>query len=209
MEKSLKLKTNNAVNLMGINFNSFSSSSGWAGYFYTPDLTGLHEIKQASQLVETFFNINDFFMISALSYNKNKNIFDLNPDDPDDHRDILKNRLFGESYKKAIDYGFLQESNEMFFLESEQGILAQMLRLDFDSSVFLEFCEVLMAYYFSPVIGQECFLINPKLGIALYPHDDHGYGCISLNNTDEEKRLLVDFLKFCAQNDSFEVFIEQ
>lgn len=118
---------------------------------------------------------------------------------------------------KAIEYGFLQQyeglyekylDEEMQLPIREMDLPAHILRLDFDSSIFLEFCEVVMAYYFSPVIGQRCFLINPKLGIALYPHDDIGYGCISLNNTATEKALLVDFLKFCEQSEMFKVFVE-
>lgn len=220
MEKSLKSKINNnakcgGIKLSGINFNNFSSSLGWVGYFN--GLADPRVVKQASRVIEEFFNINDFFMISALSYDKDHDIFDLDPEDPDDCISILKNELFADAYHRAIKYGFLQEFEGLYekFLDEEMqlpirniDLPAYILRLDFDSSVFLEFCEVLMAYYFSPVIGQRCFLINPKLGIALYPHDERGYGCISLNNIAGEKALLVDFLKFCGQNEVFEVFIK-
>ncbi|WP_435932728.1 hypothetical protein ACSF86_04050 [Moraxella bovoculi] len=221
MEKSSKLKINNniswgGINLSGIDFNGFSSSPGWVGYFYSSELE-LSSIKKSSQMVGSFFNIGEFFMLSALSYDKDEDIFDLDSNDPDDYRSIQKNNLFADSYLKAIEYGFLQQyeglyekylDEEMRLPIREMDLPAHILRLDFDSSIFLEFCEVAMAYYFSPVIGQRCFLINPKLGIALYPHDDIGYGCISLNNTATEKALLVDFLKFCEQSEMFKVFVE-
>lgn len=221
MEKSSKLKINNniswgGINLSGIDFNGFSSSPGWVGYFYSSELE-LSSIKKSSQMVGSFFNIDEFFMLSALSYDKDEDIFDLDSNDPDDYRSIQKNNLFADSYLKAIEYGFLQQyeglyekylDEEMRLPIREMDLPAHILRLDFDSSIFLEFCEVAMAYYFSPVIGQRCFLINPKLGIALYPHDDIGYGCISLNNTATEKALLVDFLKFCEQSEMFKVFVE-
>lgn len=219
MEKSSKLKNNinvGSVNLSGINFNGFSSSPGWVGYFYSPELE-LSGIKKSSQMINSFFNIDDFFMLSALSYEKDEDIFNLNPDDFDDDRTIQKNNLFANSYLKAIEYGFLQPYEGLYkkYLDEEMqlpirevDLPAHILRLDFDSSVFLEFCEVVMAYYFSPVVGQQCFLINPRLGIALYPHDDIGYGCISLNNTAEEKALLVNFLQFCAKDGGFRAFIE-
>lgn len=221
MEKSSKLKINNniswgGINLSGIDFNGFSSSPGWVGYFYSSELE-LSSIRKSSQMVGSFFNIDEFFMLSALSYDKDEDIFDLDSSDPDDYRSIQKNNLFADSYLKAIEYGFLQQyeglyekylDEEMRLPIREMDLPAHILRLDFDSSIFLEFCEVAMAYYFSPVIGQRCFLINPKLGIALYPHDDIGYGCISLNNTATEKALLVDFLKFCEQSEMFKVFVE-
>ncbi|AKG15220.2 hypothetical protein [Moraxella bovoculi] len=221
MEKSSKLKINNniswgGINLSGIDFNGFSSSPGWVGYFYSSELE-LSSIRKSSQMVGSFFNIDEFFMLSALSYDKDEDIFDLDSNDPDDYRSIQKNNLFADSYLKAIEYGFLQQyeglyekylDEEMRLPIREMDLPAHILRLDFDSSIFLEFCEVAMAYYFSPVIGQRCFLINPKLGIALYPHDDIGYGCISLNNTATEKALLVDFLKFCEQSEMFKVFVE-
>lgn len=221
MEKSSKLKINNniswgGINLSGIDFNGFSSSPGWVGYFYSSELE-LSSIRKSSQMVGSFFNIDEFFMLSALSYDKDEDIFDLDSNDPDDYRSIQKNNLFADSYLKAIEYGFLQQyeglyekylDEEMRLPIREMDLPAHILRLDFDSSIFLEFCEVAMAYYFSPVIGQRCFLINPKLGIALYPHDDIGYGCISLNNTATEKALLVDFLKFCEQGEMFKVFVE-
>lgn len=219
MEKLSKSKINNnvnwgGINLGGINFNSFSSSLGWVGHFN--GLADPRAIKQASRVIEEFFNIHDFFMISALSYDKNHDIFDLEADNPDDYRNILKNELFADNYYKAIKYGFLQDFDGLYekFLDEEMqlpprdvDLPAYILRLDFDSSIFLNFCEVLMAYYFSPVIGQRCFLINPKLGIVLYPHDDSGYGCISLNNIAEEKALLMDFLNFCGRDEAFKVFI--
>ena len=219
MEKSSKLKNNiniGGVNLSGINFNGFSSSPGWVGYFYSPELE-LSGIKKSSQMINSFFNIDDFFMLSALSYDKDKDIFNLDSNDPDDHLSIQQNNLFANSYFKAIEYGFLQPCEGLYekYLDEEMqlpikevDLPAHILRLDFDSSVFLEFCEVVMAYYFSPVVGQQCFLISPKLGVALYPHDDIGYGCISLNNITEEKALLVDFLQFCAKDEAFGAFIE-
>ncbi|MFC0821283.1 hypothetical protein [Moraxella marmotae] len=59
MEKSSKLKTNsnttlNYANLSGINFNGFSSSPGWVGYFYSSELE-LSSIKRSSQMISSFF----------------------------------------------------------------------------------------------------------------------------------------------------------
>ena len=44
------------------------------------------------------------------------------------------------------------------------------------------------------------YTINPKLGIALYPHDDIGYGCISLT---DDTSLAERFLEFCNEDKYF------
>ncbi|MFC0821282.1 hypothetical protein [Moraxella marmotae] len=102
-------------------------------------------------------------MLSALSYDKDKDIYDLDTEDEDDCWEMKKNELFANSCYKAIEYGFLQEYEGLYekFIDEEMqlpireiDVPAHILRLDFDSSIFLEFCKVVMAYYFSPVIGQ-------------------------------------------------------
>lgn len=96
----------------------------------------------------------------------------------------------------------IQDYNDDFrcYFENDEKLNAKLINIDFDINTSIKTCELLMFYYFNRVWGQVCFLINPKLEIALYPHDDTGYGCIGLN---EKKDVLIDFLNFCEKDDSF------
>lgn len=65
-----------------------------------------------------------------------------------------------------------------------------------------------MMMYLKPhqlVVGDLCVLISPKLQIALYPHDDIGFGVIAL---DDDPRLGIEFLRFCEKNERFSVHID-
>ncbi|UNU73339.1 hypothetical protein LU293_00020 [Moraxella nasovis] len=61
MEKLSKLKINKSLNLSAINFNRFSSSKGWIGYFKVTDLSDENAIKNSSKIMREYFNIDDFF----------------------------------------------------------------------------------------------------------------------------------------------------
>ena len=46
----------------------------------------------------------------------------------------------------------------------------------------------------------------PTLKIALYPHEDIGYGCISLS---DDCSKAIEFLNFCSKDDKFEVVFSE
>lgn len=54
------------------------------------------------------------------------------------------------------------------------------------------------------VIGSICFYIDLELNVAVYPHDDTGFGCVGLN---EQKSAGIEFLKLCENNRDFKVLI--
>ncbi|UNU73340.1 hypothetical protein LU293_00025 [Moraxella nasovis] len=87
-------------------------------------------------------------MISALSYENSADILEFD-----------NFEMYGDVYKKAIEYSFLQKYDGLFIdcIEKEIPLPLELLRLDFDSDVILDFCEVLMNYYFTPCYWSSVF----------------------------------------------------
>jgi hypothetical protein len=50
------------------------------------------------------------------------------------------------------------------------------------------------------------FFIFKDLNLAVYPHQDKGFGCIGLNG---DKRAGIEFLEFCKKSQNFKVVIEE
>ena len=100
MEKSLNSTKNSVISFDKINFNSFSSSPGWVGYFYARDLTMQSVIQMSSKMIESFFkdSINDFFLLTALAYDDSASI----PEFSD-----LEVSYYESVYNKAKEMGVL------------------------------------------------------------------------------------------------------
>lgn len=211
MEKSLKLK-NNTISLSKIKFDAFSASEKWIGYFYAKDLKDDSLMKYSTDLVLDFFkeDFHGFFGVSALSY-KTLDVEEIYSR----FKGVMTKELLDyyiSIYYQAVDDGFLSRYEgvieryyETDFRFVEDILPANALVLYFDNRKLLSYCEMIMAFYFFPIIGQACFLINSKLQIALYPHDDVGFGVISLG---DDPSLAVEFLKFCGNDNRFGVHIE-
>ncbi|MGV6988170.1 hypothetical protein ACWA5Z_04100 [Testudinibacter sp. P80/BLE/0925] len=196
MEKLSKLTANKNIHLANINFNGFSSSSTWIGYFEETELVEpLNGIKLACELFYNFFSndLNDFILISALCFDDKA---DLDPRFND----------YNGIYEISKEKGYLKPltDNYIKYLDGSP-LLANHLSIHFDNDFFIPFCEMVMALSYSKVVGQVCFLINPKLQIALYPHDDTGFGVITLN---ENFSMGIEFLQYCGKNEFFDYYID-
>lgn len=191
MEKSLKLTINN-ISLARFDFNGFSNSKNWVGHFEKKgDKSDVNCVHQATNLMYEYFknDWDDFFIMSALFYDDSRN----NEEGVDDK--------YLEIYELSKGNSLLNDNRsdeaEQYF-EEKIPLPAKFIQLCFDKEFLLPFVEMVMAMTFGKVVGQICFLINPKLKIALYPHDDIGFGCIDL---DENPKVLIDFLMYCNQKD--------
>ena len=202
MKKLSKSLINNTFCFRNINFNGFSTSNKWVGYFGANDLGDTANIKRASKLLERFFSedLDGFFLISALVYDDNSEV-----DDELKQSGYLEEYL--SLYEEAKKSNFLNEYTgvyedyfESIDLKNEPQPPISIFNMHFDSNKIFLYCELVIAFYFGKVCGGICFLINPKLGIALYPHDDIGYGCISLT---DDTSLAERFLEFCNEDKYF------
>ncbi|MFZ7267246.1 hypothetical protein ACLSY3_09875 [Avibacterium avium] len=190
-QKKHFFKTNKIVNLKNINFSSFSKSKNWVGSFEAKNKRDNMLVKESISLFNNFFKfeVNHFFLLSSLMYYDNGAI-----------SEELINYI--DIYKNAKENNLLRPFVEKF--SSKKNININLLNLCFDYNTSISFCELIMELSFNNIIGQTCFLINPELQIALYPHDDIGFGVIAL---DSDPTLGIEFLKFCEKDSRFRVNI--
>ncbi|WP_118803611.1 hypothetical protein [Haemophilus haemolyticus] len=203
MEKLLNLMANKTISLGGINFNGFSSSNNWIGYFEAKNISDETMILKANELIKKFFgeDLSGFFLLSSLTFDDGRGI--------DDYSNEFINKL-EKLYKEAKRDGFLIPYNglmeEYYEADNFDEILypANLLNFTFDKDKFLSYCELVMGY--NKVFGEICFLINPNLSLLLYPHSEKGYGCISLS---DDCNNAIEFLNFCSKDDKFEVVFSE
>ena len=110
MDKSSSL-INKALKLSDINFNSFSHSKNWIGFFEIEDENWASGVDTALKLFDKYFNKfkNEVFVISALNY-----------DDTNLSDEALEVKTLHDKFKKL---GILQEPNEHFNLGLDGDIL--------------------------------------------------------------------------------------
>lgn len=201
--------TSKIICLNAIDFLGFSRSPFWIGYFKAKSISDISLVRESTKIVYDYFqeDWNEFFLLGSLSHTEESDESIQERFSNTIPHDYLKHYL--EVYHAAIKSKFIYTWNDTFekFYDNEDypSIPVNMITLNFNHETFLDFCELLMVFCFSPVIGQQCFLINPRLKIALYPHDDTGFGIISL---DENRVIAEDFLSFCAEFEGFEVHME-
>lgn len=145
MDKSSSL-INKALKLSDINFNSFSHSKNWIGFFEIEDENWTSGVDTALKLFDKYFNKfkNEAFVISALNY-----------DDTNLSDEMLEIKTLHDKFKKL---GILQEPNEHFDLVLNSEILLPAICLRIDALKFNEIkdlAKLLMLYTYSL---NECFL---------------------------------------------------
>ncbi|QWT40039.1 hypothetical protein [Dickeya dadantii] len=192
MEKSLKL-TNNEFCFGRINFDSFSSSVGWKGFFERKESFSFSLVDDAIRLAHDFFSPhwNGFFALSALSFD----------DDRESDENVINK--YKSIYEDLKLKGYLKVLSDNFesYLCGDIHLVASDVSIHFDVENFMNVCRIMMAH--GSVLGQVFFMINLELGVVIYPHEDTGFGCISLNKND----MSVDFLNYVSKNDNFNVVI--
>ncbi|WP_261832376.1 hypothetical protein [Leminorella grimontii] len=192
MEQSLKLANNFSLN--DINFSGFSASESWAGYFEINKGFSFSLIEEAISLFEGFFKEKDekIMVLTALSFDDRKE---------DDEETIRK---YHSLYEQMKGKRLLLPMTEPYedYLYGDSVLPADSLSISFIKNDFVEMSKLMMCH--AGVIGEVCFYINPLLNIAVYPHDDVGFGCIGLNS---EKSSCQEFLHYCSKSKNFNVFI--
>ncbi|WP_368300306.1 hypothetical protein [Kluyvera sichuanensis] len=192
MEKSLKLT--NSFSLNDINFSGFSTSENWVGYFERNKKFSFLLIEEAISLFDDFFKGKDenIIVLTALSYD----------DQRENDEEVI--RKYNSLYEKMKSKRLLLPMTENYenYLYGDSVLSADALNFSFARSDFVDISKLMMCY--AGVIGQVCFYINPSLNLAIYPHDDVGFGCISLNADNNSAQ---DFLRYCSKNKNFNVFI--
>ena len=173
--------------LKHIDFSGFSRSDKWEGCFEKKKPFDFLLIEDAIEAVRSFFcdYWEDFFSISALSYN----------DEIELHKKMPKEyKCFYDDAKKM---GYLRDIDDKFesYLYGDIPLAASSLSISFCNDAFFNVSRLLMGH--GGVVGQVLFFINIEIGVALYPHDDIGFGIISLAKDNE---ICKDFLNF-IEND--------
>ena len=194
MDKSSNL-INKALKFSDINFNSFSHSKNWIGFFEIEDESWASGVDTALKLFDKYFNKfkNEAFVISTLNY-----------DDTNLSDEALEVKTLHDKFKKL---GILQEPNEHFNLGLDGEILLPAIYLRIDALGFDEIkdlAKLLMLYTYS--LNEWCFFIFPSLKLAIYPHDENGFGCTRLN--DDTKNGL-NFLEFCKREKNAKVVLRE
>ena len=194
MEKSSNL-INKALKLSDIDFNSFSHSKNWIGFFEIEDESWASGVDTALKLFDKYFNKfkKEVFVISALNY-----------DDTNLSDEALEVKTLHDKFKKL---GILQEPNEHFNLGLDGEILLPAICLRIDALRFDEIkdlAKLLMLYTYS--LNEWCFFIFPSLKLAIYPHDENGFGCTRLNDDTKNGR---EFLEFCKKEKNAKVILKE
>ncbi|MGH1601652.1 hypothetical protein [Campylobacter majalis] len=196
MEKSLKL-INKTINFSDINFSSFSSSKNWVGFFEIENKSWSRGVNAALSLFVRYFKQykDEVFVVSALNYDNRVDTTD---------KLLTKMKPLHDKFKNL---GILQKSNEYFDLSATHDISLPAMCLRIDALEFDEIkdlAKLIMSYTYS--INQWCFIIFPNLNLAIYPHDEKGFGCIGLNDDITNG---VKFLNFCRKDANAKVVIEK
>lgn len=192
MEKLSKLT--NSFSLEDINFGGFSTSPSWVGYFEKNKDFSYALIDEAVGLFESFFQSKSErgVVVTALSFD----------DEREEDDEVV--RRYQHLYEGMKEKRLLLPMTESFegYLYGDTCLPASSLSLSFERSDFTAVSKLLMCH--AGVVGQVGFYIDPLLGVAIYPHDDVGFGCIALNSEDKVCR---EFLSYCSRSDNFSVVI--
>lgn len=194
MEKLSKSIINNDL-LKKINFSGFSSSLGWIGYFERKGKFNLDLIDESIKLFDSFFSSSKNSMtISALSFDDTRIVED----------DIEKK--YGKIYKKYVEKEVIFTLNDEYesYLYGDIEFPVSLIKCSKDKETFIDLSKLLMCY--NKILGQICFYIDLNYGLAIYPHDDTGFGCIVLNDNYEAG---YEFLNSCKKNGEFDVYIQK
>lgn len=190
MRKSSRLT--NGFSLRDINFSGFSTSANWVGYFERNKAFSYSLIDEAVSLFEGFVKSDNkgVVVLTALSFD----------DDREGDEETIKRYqcVYDEMKSKRL----LSPMTDDFesYRYGESPLIASSLSFSLSSADFIGLSKLLMCH--AGVIGQVCFYIDPSLNIAIYPHDDTGFGCVALNSDEGACR---DFLNYCSGSGNFTV----
>lgn len=103
-------------------------------------------------------------------------------------------------YSGAKKAGYLRDIDDDFesYLYGDISLPASSLNIHFCNNEFLNMSRLIMGH--GGVIGQVLFFINIEIGVALYPHDDIGFGIISLT---KDNKICKEFLKTVEENNKY------
>lgn len=195
MEKLSKLTTE-VFSLRDINFSGFSTSENWVGYIEKKEVFSFDLIDEAVDLFTGFFEKSQdtSTIITALSFDDNR----------EDDVEIIDK--YQDVYNEVKSNGLLKPMTDEYesYLYGDSFLPASSLSISFDKNDFINISKLMMCH--AGVIGQVFFYVNLSQNIAIYPHDDVGFGCIALN---AQKNGCLDFLRYCSKNEKFNVFISE
>ncbi|MGG7637518.1 hypothetical protein [Pseudomonas sp. ES1] len=177
-----------------INFGGFSTSASWVGYFEKNKEFSYALVDEAVDLFESFFRSKSErgVVVTALSFD----------DEREEDDEVI--RRYQHLYEEMKEKRLLLPMSESFecYLYGETCLPVSSLSLSFERSDFTAISKLLMCH--TGVVGQVGFYIDPLLSVAIYPHDDIGFGCIALNSDDG---ICREFLNHCSRSGSFNVVV--
>jgi len=186
-----------------VNLDSYSSSNKFVGFF---EKRGRYKDVFPKMAIDLFFGffgglIDGVVVVSSLHANLDKVGFSGTPSE-DDRDVLLVRKLVTSRFLKAFSY--TEEFGENY--ESDRyrwGVAAAWNNFEefsgCDSSIIESLLLARMTVY---GLCGHCFLVFDKIGLALYPHDDMGFGVIALNDAAD----LVVAREFLALADKMEGF---
>lgn len=176
-----------------LNFDNFSQSKYWVGYFERKGSFDSECMGSSVKHVMSYFqpHFNDYITLSALSY-----------DDAREH-DKEINSKYGSIFITAKDRGFLRSLSEDYesFLYGEAKLQVTDITLSINDEFTWDLCRLLMMH--GGVLGEVLFIAFIKQGVIVYPHKDTGFGVISMDPT---LKMAKDFLTAVAQDERFDVY---
>ena len=171
----------------------FSSSKNWIGYFeFIKDGENdrVTACNHALRLVYSYFINKSFFTISALAYT----------------RSTILSKDIDFLFLKAKKYNLIQKLSSDIdeYLIGDHDLFAHNISISFNQRAFIILSQLVRLS--DDVLGEACFFIFPELELAIYPHEDIGYGCISLS---DECSKAIEFLNFCSKDEEFQVVFSE
>ncbi|MBP3194688.1 MAG: hypothetical protein J6M05_03375 [Cardiobacteriaceae bacterium] len=192
------MNRNYIISLEYINFNSYSASKYWQGFFAAKNLQDSAISKKAYLILQDYFSdMKNFFMLSCVLY-----FYEHKIQSKYTERVVKKHQ---DSIKYFLENGLLRKAEGEIceqFAKYKEGLIkfpVELLQISFNADDFLRFLEMYLDLILWRINGP-CFLINSASRVAIYPHDEGGFGVISF---EENNQLGFDLLNFAEQSGEF------
>jgi hypothetical protein len=180
--------------LSEFNFHGFSHSKGWVGYFERNKSFEIKFVDLAIKAFNVFFRdeMDNFFVMTALCRQQGT----------EKDAEILHeyNDIFLEMKKEGVIKD--QDESMVAYFSDARPLPCENIQFN-DYRLIEKLSKLVMAH--GDVRGELCFFINLDLNIAIYPHNDTGYGAIGLNG---DASCAIRFLKYCREYTDFDVHIK-